>query len=130
MNRQTNTLRSESGNVPRPVFELFHSEQLRNTTHRPIPAPEPNPEPNPEPDTAQGHTPTLIKPSDWDAVFCAVLERLEHCVDQAAVNTHPLYLHQAHVPLDPRQVVKTTVLECVAAMRQLHAALLLEREQR
>lgn len=124
MNQLISTYMPYSARTEYSVFNLFGSQHLAHALHRPIPAPEPHPEPNPEPDTALGCAPTIIAPSDWDMLFQAVLERLENCVNGQPANTAPQPLP------DPHSAAKTIVLECAAAMKQLHAALALERQQR
>ena len=104
------------------MLDLFRIKEATHTMHRPIPAPEPNPEPNPGPDAIfSGHV--NILPEDWDALFRAVQVRLEHCVGDALLKAPQMAL------LDRHTVTKAAVLECVEAMKQLHAALMLERQQ-
>ncbi len=100
------------------------SSDMPNSMHRPIPAPEPNPEPNPAPDAAWPNDHANIAPADWDQLFHAVQARLEDCVSDSLLRTPGLALR------DKQAVTKTTVLECVEALKQLHAALTLERQQR
>ena len=89
---------------------------------RPIPAPEPDPEPNPAPDGMAEASHLDIATVDWDELFHAVTARLEGCVNGTAV--------QKLVDQVPgiAQSVQTTVLECVSALNQLHAALVRERQ--
>ena len=56
-----------------------------STSHRPIPAPEPDPEPNPAPDSIWPWALSGIALVDWNALLCALQERLEQCArtDQA-----------------------------------------------
>lgn len=67
--------------------------------------------------------PLDISVEEWDILFCAVEERLRRMVDEHhTAATHPrLY--------GSRGSVQETVLECVAALDQLHAALAHERER-
>ena len=64
-----------------------------------------------------------ISVEDWDCLFCAVAERLTHMVDERSAATDLPRLH------DMRGSVRETVLECVAALDQLHEALTLERKR-
>lgn len=102
--------------------DLFRIKDASHTMHRPIPAPEPSPEPNPGPDAIRGNH-TNILPEDWDVLFRAVQVRLERCVGDALPKTPQHELHDRHT------VIKSAVLECVDAMKQLHAALTRERQQ-
>ena len=91
--------------------------------HRPIPAPEPDPEPNPAPDSVGQAAPCNISPTDWNDLFVAIQVRLAHCVDDAL-------LHDPELSSQDRYALtKAVVLECVDAMKQLHTALTLERQQ-
>ena len=58
---------------------------------------------------------------DWDTLFTAVKQRLRLIVD-----THAGTLFELRLPDDARRV-DTGVLECVAALDQLHAMLIEER---
>ena len=116
-------------NAPTPHVTLAQSllDMLRvknNPTymHRPIPAPEPSPEPNPEPDGALSARRAAISATDWDELFHAIQTRLEKCVSEALTKMPELPLHERHA------VTQKTVLECVEAMRQLHADLIYERQ--
>ena len=110
--------------VAHSVLDLFRINEAAHTMHRPIPAPEPNPEPNPGPDaTLKSPRTGNIKPADWDALFQAVQVRLEDCVGEALHKQPELELHDRHT------VTKAAVLDCVEAMKQLHSALTLERQQ-
>jgi hypothetical protein len=144
-------------NIPSPhvvstehsVVDLFDSKVAPSIMHRPIPAPEPDPEPNPGPDAVHGasgndgnsgtsgtsgnngnngNNGNSIAPADWDELYRAVQVRLQQCVDNAlhkAQHTAPeLRLQTVH------EATKAAVLECVADMQRLHAALQLERQQR
>ena len=67
--------------------------------------------------------PLEVSVEDWDDLFHAVEERLRRMVDERnAATAHP-GMH------DMRGSVRETVLECVAALGQLHAALTHERER-
>lgn len=67
--------------------------------------------------------PLNISVEDWDILFRAVEERLRRMVDERnAATAHP-GMH------DMRGSARETVLECVAALEQLHAALTHERER-
>ena len=108
------------------VLDTFRAEHMASALHRPIPSPEPDPEPNPGPDAINnGHINgnSNISAADWDELFHAIQARLENCVDDALLKAPEL------PPLERHQVIKTTVLQCVEAMQQLHTALRLEREQ-
>ena len=124
MNQLISTYMPYSARTEYSIFNLFGSQHLPSVLHRPIPAPEPHPEPNPEPDTALGCAPTIIATSDWDTLFQAILERLENCVNDQSAKAVEQPLHEWRI------ATKTTVLECAAAMRQLHTALAVERQQR
>lgn len=66
--------------------------------------------------------PWNISIEDWDILFRAVEERLRRMVDERhTVTSHPRMN-------DLRGSVQETVLECIAALDQLHAALTHERE--
>ncbi|MEO5660127.1 MAG: hypothetical protein ABIQ90_10055 [Polaromonas sp.] len=58
-----------------------------------------------------------IAADDWDALFRAVLDKLSQSVVQLEA-TNP-ELPSSH----PAVLIKTTVLDCVEALSQLHAAL-------
>ena len=104
------------------MLDLFRMKDSSHTMHRPIPAPEPNPEPNPGPDAIfKSHA--NISPEDWDVLFGAIQARLEHCVGDALSRSSELPPHDRHT------LTKAAVLDCVGAMKQLHAALTLERQQ-
>jgi len=67
--------------------------------------------------------PLNISVEDWDTLFRAVEERLKRMVDERYTATsHPQMC-------DLRGSVQETVLECVAALDQLHAVLTHERER-
>lgn len=58
-----------------------------------------------------------IAVQDWDVMFCAVLDRLSHSVDELAPA-------QTVLPMpDPACQHQAVVLECVQALAQLHTAL-------
>ena len=63
-----------------------------------------------------------IMADDWDALFQAVQTRLETCVHHASTHAQDLPLHERHA------ATFQAVLECVADMRYLHAALTQERQ--
>lgn len=127
MTRPANTLMAHASGGAPTVLDLFKSTDMPAALHRPIPAPEPNPEPNPGPDAARrsrnnGHS--TIAPADWDELFHAVQVRLEQCAGDALHQAPELALYDRH------DVIKKTVLECVDALKQLHAALAQERQHR
>ncbi len=102
------------------VLDTFRAEHMASALHRPIPSPEPDPNPGPDA-ISNGHS--NISAADWDELFHAIQARLENCVDDALLKAPELPPNERH------QVIKTTVLQCVEAMQQLHTALMLEREQ-
>ena len=63
-----------------------------------------------------------IMAADWDALFQAIQTRLETCVNQALTLTLNLPMYEVHL------ATFQAVLECVADMRHLHAALTQERQ--
>ena len=65
-----------------------------------------------------------IAADDWDELFHAVQARLLDCVGKRLSKTPELPLQ------DPAALVEAVVLECVAALDQLHTALKRERVQR
>ena len=65
-----------------------------------------------------------IAEDDWDQLFHAVEARLRNCVGKQLSKTPQLPLQ------DPAALVEAVVLECVAALDQLHTALKRERLQR
>lgn len=69
----------------------------------------------------QGGAPLNIPVEDWDILFRAVEERLTRMVDERHAATDHSGMH------DMRGSARETVLECVAALDQLHAALAHER---
>ena len=104
------------------VLDTFRAEHMASALHRPIPSPEPDPEPNPGPDAiSNGHS--NISAADWDELFHAIQTRLENCVDDALLKAPELPAHER------QEVIKSTVLQCVEAMQQLHAALTTERAE-
>jgi hypothetical protein len=116
------------------VLDVFRAKTMLNNMHRPIPSPEPDPEPNPGPDAARQNgqarkaampiSPVVhgsISPADWDELFRAVQVRLAHCVSDAVPQAPELPLH------DQRAVTQAVVLDCVEALKHLHAALVSER---
>jgi hypothetical protein len=73
------------------------------------------------------HRPSLIAIEDWDALFCAVQTQLKRAVgEQLGI----LPLTPAHSTELAATLVQATVLDCVGALDQLHAALKQERGQR
>lgn len=75
---------------------------------------------------AQAETPARpleISAEDWDVLFRAVETRLASSVGEPAAA--PIG-SQAH---DAAALVRSTVLECVAALHQLHMSLGLERDR-
>ena len=58
-----------------------------------------------------------IAPEDWDDLFGAVRQRLRDAVAQAPAPT------TGSRPDEPLARVRASVLECVAALDQLHASL-------
>ena len=108
------------------VLDTFRAEHMASALHRPIPSPEPDPEPNPGPDAINnGHINgnSNISAADWDELFHAIQARLEHCVSDAFHKAPELPAHER------QEVIKATVLQCVEAMQQLHAALTTERAE-
>lgn len=77
---------------------------------------------NPDPVMFKRRVRSNISTVDWDELFHAIQVRLENCVNDALDKAPELPVHQS------RAVTKIAVLECVEAMRQLHASLALERE--
>ncbi len=69
--------------------------------------------------SAESNTPDSgINPQDWDSLFGAIEERLVEVVAVSGPTTTPVNLAGK---------VRDTVLECVEAMKQLHAALKADR---
>jgi len=92
--------------------------------YRPIPEAQPEPVVRPAADATQATGRGNITPVDWDDLYHAIQVRLENCVNDALDKAPEL-------PLQVRQAAtKTAVLECVGAMRQLHASLILKRQDR
>ena len=67
--------------------------------------------------------PLNLSVQDWDALFRAIQERLRQIVGERNTGTARLQMH------DMGGSIQDGVLECVAALDQLHAALALERER-
>ena len=67
--------------------------------------------------------PLTLSVQDWNAFFCAIQQRLRHIVGERNTGTARLQMH------DMGGSTQDGVLECVAALDQLHAALALERER-
>lgn len=103
---------------------MFRVDNMTDTTHRSIPAPDPDPEPNPEPDAAISARLSDITPADWDVLFHAVTARLQACTGPAPLEQLPEHL------LGVTATLQATVRECVASLHQLHVVLTLERQQR
>ena len=122
MIRLANTPMPHVTNMSRSILDMFRIKDLPNNMNRPIPSPEPNLESNFGPDANYDSGHGNISPADWDELFRAVQVRLEHCVSDALHKAPELALHARH------EVTRTVVQECVEAMRQLHAALVLERK--
>jgi hypothetical protein len=101
------------------VLAMFSAKNGSSMTHRPIPAPEPSPEPNPEPDAAMNALHSHIAPTDWNELFQAITARLESCVTNPASTGST----QEHL-LGGAPSIQATVLECVSALKQLHADLM------
>ena len=96
---------------------------IRNI-HAPRLEPESSPEPNLEPDPAASAAHSDIAPADWDMLFHAVIERLETCAGHAPPE------QMAEHALGVTAALQATLLECVASMNHLHAALSRERQER
>ena len=103
-------------------LDMFSVKSNTSNMHRPIPAPEPDPEPNPAPDAGLIALRSSIAPDDWDDLFSAIQTRLEGCVDDGLNKRAEQPTHVR------RSLSKAAVLDCVASMRQLHAALAVERQ--
>ena len=105
----------------RSVLGLFRSKGASQLMSRLTPATQLEPVVSPAVAAqASGHG--NISPADWDELFHAIQARLENCIDNALDNAPELPLNERHA------ATKTTILECVDAMRQLHASLTLERQ--
>ena len=72
---------------------------------------------------ANAGAPLNLSVQDWDDLFRAIQERLRHIVGDRNTDMAPLEMHDMGVS------IQDGVLECVAALDQLHAALGLERER-
>ena len=106
------------------ILTTLKAKNMADEAHRNIPAPVPNPEPNPEPDAAIAAWRSGITPTDWDALFIAVTERL-----QASAVPAPLEPATEH-PLGDPATLEEIVLDCVVSLNRLHAALPRERQPR
>ena len=106
----------------RSVLGLFRSKGASQLMSSPTPATQLDPTVSPAAAIAQATGHGNISPADWDELFHAVQARLENCIDNALDNAPELPLNERHA------ATKTTILECVDAMRQLHASLTLERQ--
>lgn len=124
MIRLATSTEPHTARIARSVLAMFKANNMTDTTHRNIPAPEPDPEPNPEPDAALTAQRSDINPADWDVLFHAVTARLEACTGPAPLEQLPEQLLGVTAPL------QATVQECVASLNQLHAVLTRERQQR
>lgn len=117
--------------TPGSLLDIFHATGKLPTLHRPIPAPEPDPEPNPWPDNNQTAPSGNISSVDWDALFHAITMRLERCVGVAHFALSDAASNPVPESLQARNKATTkVVLECVDAMKQLHAELQRERQNR
>lgn len=70
---------------------------------------------------------STIAIEDWDALFCAIQAQLRQAVGEHLGVTPPTPSHSVELTAT---LVQAIVLDCVAAMDQLHAALKQERSQR
>ena len=122
MIRLANTPMPHVKSAARSVLQIFRGKEISYMTPNPVSAAERNPESNPAQDSMAGEPHLDIAPNDWDELFHAVTARLEGCVS----NTKMQGLADK-VPATA-QSVQTTVLECVSALNQLHAALVHERQ--
>ena len=98
-----------------------HDEVL--SLQRAIAPPKSDPAANHAPDATASNRFSSINASDWDVLFRAVQDRLAQCAAAPLAKTPEL------TTPEPDQVIKTTVLQCVEAMQQLHAALMIERQE-
>jgi hypothetical protein len=129
MIRLAQTPRQFAPSPTRSLLHTFYATGRISTLHRPIPAPEPNPEPNPGPDSIQSIPSSSISAADWDTLFHAITLRLENCVSDALIELPHTRSGGAPELLQARhQATKTAVLECVDAMKRLHAELQIERQ--
>jgi hypothetical protein len=110
--------------VAQSVLGLLRSKGARNDMYGSIPADQPNPASTSEPVDIKSTGHGIISHADWDELYHAIQVRLENCVNDALDKAPQL-------ALDKRiAATKIAVTECVDAMRQLHAALILERQDR
>lgn len=108
------------------VLNTFEAQDSVTPLNRAVALPEPNPQSSSAADAAMKDVPSShnnISPADWDDLFLAVQERLRNCVDDTLLVAPELR------PTERQAVMKTTVLQCIEAMQQLHAALTLERKR-
>jgi hypothetical protein len=110
--------------VAQSVLGLFRSKGARHDMYDSIPADQPNPASTSEPVDIKSTGYGNISHTDWDELYHAIQVRLENCVNGG--------LDKAPQLVAPERLAatKTAVMECIDAMRQLHAALILEREYR
>ena len=106
------------------VLNSFRSQYTPNAVHQPLYEPEPQPQfysmphaqAHTQPQPAQSVPSCNMTPNEWDVLFHAVLVRLENSVsDELGKTPEPLWEHSS-------KSTKTSVLDCVAALRQLHDA--------
>jgi hypothetical protein len=69
-----------------------------------------------------------IAPTDWDLLFHAIQVRLESCANEFGVEVELQAQGRELVLQDRRATTRFAVLECVDAMKQLHASLTYERQ--
>jgi hypothetical protein len=106
------------------VLGFLRSKGARNDMYRSIPADQPNLAFTSEPVEVKSTGHGNISHADWDQLYHAIQVRLENCVNDARDKAPQL-------AADERMAAtKTAVMECVDAMRQLHAALILDRQDR
>ena len=105
------------------VLGLFRSKGSSHLMYRPTSPTQLAPETSHMTDGMMSSNHGNITPTDWDELFHAVQTRLENCVDDALNHAPELSPGKWHA------ATKTAVLECVDAMRQLHASLTLERQE-
>jgi hypothetical protein len=110
--------------VAQSVLDLFHSKGALNDMYGSIPADQPNPASTSEPVDIKSTGHGNISHADWDELYHAIQVRLEHCVNDALDKAPQLAADERLA------ATKIAVMECVDAMRQLHAALILERQYR
>ena len=84
-----------------------------HSIHRPIPAPDPDPEPNPAPDSVNSIRSFGVTPADWDSLFHALQQRLEHCVNSDALGPPVMALR------DRQHDLNAVVWQCSQDMKLL-----------